>query len=57
MPNIEIEFSIECSNCGHSLEVKIGEDYKGFPALAVEPCESCIDSAREEGIEIGKEDE
>ena len=49
MPLIEIEFEVWCS-CGNGL-CNQTRDRKG--GIEVEPCEKCLEKAREEGKEEG----
>lgn len=48
MPELTIEFEVECALCGATLDAEIDTKY-GTEFVKVDPCESCIDSAKEEG--------
>ena len=43
----------ECQKCGRPLEADASVDRKGTIMLKVEPCETCVDNARDEGITEG----
>lgn len=60
----EVEFKIHCE-CGKDLGLQCGVESNGYegmrfieaPHLKVEPCPDCIEKAREEGYDAGREDE
>jgi len=43
----------ECQKCGNPLDADASVDRKGTIMLKVEPCETCVDNARDEGITEG----
>lgn len=51
MPSFEVEFEVYCS-CGNGLcGGSSGNNTKRGPSVTVEPCERCLDKAREEAIQ------
>lgn len=57
MPEIEVQVEIWCS-CGEGLcnQSTPGKDRHGDPKITVEPCQKCLDSARDDGRESGREE-
>jgi hypothetical protein len=52
MPSIDLEFY--CSNCGAAMCNNINLDYKwSYIAVNIEPCENCLENAKDEGYENG----
>jgi len=56
MPNIEVEFEISCETCGKTLTATVGEGYQKSIVVEVEPCETCMENAREEIREEEREE-
>lgn len=54
MSEITVDIVVECS-CGNNLSGQAagGSDYKGNPVITVEPCEKCMERARNEGYAEG----
>lgn len=52
--NIDINFSVYCGNCGAGLceESKVSYEYSQ-PAVYVNPCERCLEDARNESYKEG----
>ena len=56
MPLLELEFEVFCS-CGNGLCNNTTEGRNRYSQyITVEPCEKCLDVAREEGHEEGYEE-
>ncbi len=53
MPDITIDVSVSCDRCGETLEVESKEGHYGAKEFHVEPCEKCLDVAKEEGDDEG----
>ena len=57
MPILEVEFEVYCS-CGSHLcnqsETRSSRT-RGTPQIIVAPCEKCLEVARDEGIDEGKD--
>ncbi len=47
--NINIEMNIKCKQCNNNLEADINFENE----ITVEPCEICIDAAKNEGFTDG----
>ena len=54
MPGVEVNIEIYCS-CGEGIcnHTVGGTDYRGNPIFTVEPCEKCLERAKEEGRDEG----
>jgi hypothetical protein len=51
----EIEFEVECDECGASLTASVTPGtYRTNQVVKVEPCEKCVEDAKDEGIDEGK---
>ena len=50
---IHVEVDVVCMECGKVLDGEMGIS----GAIRIEPCESCLQAAYEEGYEEGKKDE
>ena len=59
MPEMSVEFEVFCSECGQGLcnttEVRVGPFHSSGPQIHVDPCDSCIDKAGQDGYEKGYE--
>ena len=56
MPDFKVEFEVYCT-CGHGLcNGSTGGEGPRGPKVEVEPCERCIDAARDRGYDDGYED-
>lgn len=56
MPSLELEFEVFCGRCGDGLCNNTRESAsKGrrFPSIQVDPCERCLERAKDEGINSG----
>jgi len=58
MPTIEAVFEIWCAVCGDGLCNNVNAEHPGYhPSasnpLIIDPCEKCLDAAREEGYQKG----
>jgi len=57
MPILEVEFDVYCS-CGNPLcnqtEIVESKYKKGLSQVVIEPCERCLEKARDEGYDEGK---
>lgn len=56
MPDMTVSFECYCSYCGAGIcnNVTVKEAaWKGRIRLDIEPCEKCLESAKEEGFEDG----
>ena len=52
--NVSIEFDVYCHECGGELNVKtsVSSGYRGQSlSIEADPCDTCINKAREEGRE------
>lgn len=54
MPSFDIDFSVYCGNCGAGLclESEVGWE-RSQPAVYVNPCERCLEDARNESYKEG----
>lgn len=56
MPSLTVEFEVYCGKCGAGLcqqsEVRKG-DWRSQPGINVDPCEKCLEEAKDEGDEEG----
>lgn len=54
MPEVSVEIEIYCS-CGEGLcnTSTGGSGRRGEPIITVEPCEKCLEKARDEGYDQG----
>ena len=52
MPEISVDIIVVCS-CGNNLssQVTVSSNYKENLIFIVEPCEKCLEKARDEGYE------
>jgi hypothetical protein len=57
-PDVAIEVEVWCGNCGDGLcgQSIAGHRQRRGHHITVQPCEMCVNVAREEGYEKGKED-
>ena len=56
MPAIEVDIEIFCAGCGAGLckqATATRTAYKQQPAFQVEPCETCLDVAKQQGYDEG----
>ncbi len=53
MPDITIDVSVLCDRCGNVLQAESKEDYYNAKEFYVEPCETCLDVAKDEGDDEG----
>jgi hypothetical protein len=51
MPTIDIDLEFQCSECGNDLEITSNGD-----TIEIDPCENCLESKYDEGVEDGKEE-
>lgn len=52
MPELGLEFEVFCGGCGAGLCGNCTEGKtrgRGMPFITVEPCEKCLEKAKEEG--------
>jgi hypothetical protein len=59
MPELPFEFEVFCKTCGEGLCHNCTEGTtprRGMPFIQVEPCETCIDNAKDEGHDRGYEE-
>ncbi len=49
--DVDIELTILCSWCGEDLQVDVDDD-----TINVEPCEDCLDAAKEDAVAQAKKD-
>ncbi len=56
MPDITIDVSMFCERCGDVLQAESKEGYHDAKEIHVEPCEKCLDVAKDEGYARGLED-
>lgn len=58
MPELEakIEFTAKCEVCGQELSCNASTDYRGKITIDVEPCEKCLEEAKDNGYEKGSAD-
>jgi hypothetical protein len=49
--NVEIEFTVTCSDCGADLSASFDYNKYARPShiISVEPCQSCLDKAEKDG--------
>lgn len=60
MPEFSSEFNVTCGKCGADLNAnctEIAGAHRNLPSITVEPCEICLDEARNEGYEDRKDEE
>lgn len=57
MPDITIDVDVLCSRCGDVLsnQTEFKEGYQHAKELHVNPCEKCLDVAKDEGDDLGYE--
>ena len=49
------EIDVKCETCGYALtEASTNHTYNGDITIRVEPCEHCLDAARDEGVKEGR---
>lgn len=53
MPDITLDIEVRCGDCGANLDVEVEGGFRHVPEFIIEPCESCIGSARSEGYDEG----
>lgn len=53
MPDLTIEVDVFCARCGDVLQADFKEGYQGAKEVHAEPCEKCLDVAKDEGDEAG----
>ena len=56
MASLEVNFEVECHTCKRSLTTTTSSDYRGNQFVYVEPCEYCLDAAKEAGREEAREE-
>ena len=55
MPKVAIDCDVRCAICGDRLSADFTEGSRDTDALMdVEPCERCVDAARDKGYEEGR---
>ena len=55
MPDITIDLSIFCERCGDVLQAETKDGYHGAKEIHAEPCEKCLDAAKDVGDDEGYE--
>jgi flavoprotein len=58
MPTLPMEFEVYCATCGAGLCSNCTEGRttnRGMPFISVDPCEKCLDAARDEGYSQGEQ--
>jgi len=55
---VDIEIDVQCGGCGGSLNAKIAYRTSGFGGVIceVDPCDTCLEKAKEEGRDEGREE-
>lgn len=53
MPDITIDVAVLCDRCGEVLQAESKDGYQGTKEFHVEPCEKCLDVAKDEGDDEG----
>lgn len=53
MPDITIDVSVFCATCGDVLQAESKEGHYNSKQFDVEPCEKCLDAAKEVGDDEG----
>jgi hypothetical protein len=56
MPDIEVSIEVYCKNCGAGLcnNTSVGHTHgRGAPYFEVNPCDKCLEEAREDGKNEG----
>ena len=56
MPSVEVEIEVYCKGCGRGMcnNTRVGKtNGRGQEYFDVEPCEYCLDKAKEEGKKEG----
>ena len=56
MPLLEMEFEVFCGSCGAGICGNCTEGTtkgRGMPYISVDPCQDCLDKAKEEGKDEG----
>lgn len=46
---------IVCAECNADLDGELKNDKYGRPVFSVEPCKDCLEAAKDEGYQDGKE--
>lgn len=54
MADVTIDVDVYCT-CGNVLQAESKEGYHGAKEFHVEPCEKCLDAAKDEGDDEGYE--
>jgi hypothetical protein len=54
--DLEIRLDIQCDDCGLTLNVSTTVNYAGLNCLRISPCTTCMEKARQEGLEQGREE-
>ena len=49
MPSFDVEFDVECAKCKGRLNATAVGGYSGSKIVEVEPCEQCMDEAKDNG--------
>ncbi len=54
MPDVSINIDVYCGKCGAGLCQQTGVSYyRGNQSFNVDPCQNCLDEAKEEGYQDG----
>ncbi len=53
MPDVTIDVSVFCGRCGDVLQAESKEGHYNAKEIHAEPCEKCLDVAKDEGDEEG----
>ncbi len=56
MPEISIEFDLNCTDCGRALKASAPERDRTRTYIEVEPCEFCLQEKYQEGYRQGVND-
>jgi hypothetical protein len=51
---ISNEYIFRCEDCGGEVEVQL--HYREKDVIMIEPCDTCLESKYEQGVEDGKEE-
>ena len=53
MPDVTIDVDVYCARCGNVLQTESKEGYCGTKEFHAEPCEKCLDAAKDKGDDEG----
>lgn len=53
MPDLTVDVDVYCGRCGDVLQAEFKEGYQRSNKCNVEPCEKCLEVAKDEGEEVG----